>query len=309
MYATFQCRVSLVDEVAKESLTQTIYLQRKKDVEHVTFPASNGREDDEEATGDEPITPGLPPASSDRRKWWLDNGPCVFHADVDAYRVGLPARADVADLTSNLLPNPHRPSNPFVPTDEPDIISRDATMHTNGERTENRRSSLVDHRGMEKAGAQGRGIDVRRVERQGTQRRSSAASSAVSAASISRRPPPVPQKPATLVSAGKTPRNRAPSPPSERSLDFASSTSSQVLPSVSTTQRTAALPTRHFTSKPIATGLKQGSNPLLHVIDPAIKANRSTGKLQEKTAPVVNLMDDDDLSGGSIMPLQPHRSR
>lgn len=30
--------------------------------------------DDEDLIGYDPIAPGLPPASSDRRKWWLENG-------------------------------------------------------------------------------------------------------------------------------------------------------------------------------------------------------------------------------------------
>jgi hypothetical protein len=30
--------------------------------------------DDEDLLGYESVEPGLPPASSDRRKWWLDNG-------------------------------------------------------------------------------------------------------------------------------------------------------------------------------------------------------------------------------------------
>lgn len=34
--------------------------------------------DDEDLIGYEAIEPGLPPASSDRRKWWLDNGMVSF---------------------------------------------------------------------------------------------------------------------------------------------------------------------------------------------------------------------------------------
>ena len=64
--------------------------------------------DDEDLIGYDAISPGLPPASSDRRKWWLDNG--------------LPVRATVQPPSQYSIPNPQRPSNPFVPTDQPDWV-------------------------------------------------------------------------------------------------------------------------------------------------------------------------------------------
>ena len=73
VYATFQCSVSAVDEVRKESLRREIYAKRKSEV----GTTANARSDDffdEDIIGYQPIAPELPPASSDRRKWWLDNG-------------------------------------------------------------------------------------------------------------------------------------------------------------------------------------------------------------------------------------------
>jgi hypothetical protein len=55
------------------------------------------------------IEPGLPPASSDKRKWWLDNSQ--------------PARSALKPPQSGAIPNPNRPSNPFSVSDEPDWVT------------------------------------------------------------------------------------------------------------------------------------------------------------------------------------------
>ena len=74
VYATFQCMISAIDEEQKKRLSWEIYAKRKADVGDTTANARNGENEDEDLIGYESIAPGLPPASSDRRKWWLDNG-------------------------------------------------------------------------------------------------------------------------------------------------------------------------------------------------------------------------------------------
>ena len=74
VYATFQCAISVIDEGLKESLSQGIYAKRRTEVGDTTANARNGENEDEDLIGYDSIAPGLPPASSDRRKWWLDNG-------------------------------------------------------------------------------------------------------------------------------------------------------------------------------------------------------------------------------------------
>ena len=74
VYATFQCAISDIDESKKQSLSQELYAKRKEDIGDTTANARNDDIDDEELIGYESIAPELPPASSDRRKWWLDNG-------------------------------------------------------------------------------------------------------------------------------------------------------------------------------------------------------------------------------------------
>lgn len=73
VYATFECTISDIDEPRKESLSREIYAKRRADIGDTT---ANARDDeiDEDLTGYDSIAPELPPASSDHRKWWLDNG-------------------------------------------------------------------------------------------------------------------------------------------------------------------------------------------------------------------------------------------
>lgn len=71
MYATFQCTISNIDESLRENLVHAISKQRKQ---NIGDSVGGGGGDDEDLIGYKPIAPGLPPASSDRYKWWLDSG-------------------------------------------------------------------------------------------------------------------------------------------------------------------------------------------------------------------------------------------
>ncbi|KAF2176670.1 hypothetical protein K469DRAFT_645357 [Zopfia rhizophila CBS 207.26] len=108
VYATFQCLISKVDERKKERLSQGIYRQRRAVVSDTRASGQMEDTDDEDLIGYDSIEPGLPPASSDRRKWWLDNG--------------LPARSRAQPPTNDHFPNANRPSNPFTPSPEPDWV-------------------------------------------------------------------------------------------------------------------------------------------------------------------------------------------
>ena len=74
MYATFQCTISVIDEPLKEALSHDLYRLRKQEIGGTTIDSQNGEMDDEDVLVYESIAPGLPAASSDRRKWWLSNG-------------------------------------------------------------------------------------------------------------------------------------------------------------------------------------------------------------------------------------------
>lgn len=113
VWGLFQCTVSVVDQATKDNTSSELYAKRRAVVGSHT--ASKGAEsDDESLYGYDSIEPGLPPASSDRRKWWLDNG--------------MPARSTVKPPGNGFVPNPSRPSNPFTPTPEPDWVKVEKPM-------------------------------------------------------------------------------------------------------------------------------------------------------------------------------------
>ncbi|PFH62552.1 hypothetical protein XA68_13134 [Ophiocordyceps unilateralis] len=114
VYATFECRVSIVDEARRETISQGLYDRRKGEVGSTAAHTSDGQEsEDDDLIGYDAIEPSLPPASSDRDKWWLHNRQ--------------PARAQVAVPNGRdgqaMTLNPARASNPFGPSDETEWVS------------------------------------------------------------------------------------------------------------------------------------------------------------------------------------------
>ncbi|KYK55391.1 SacI domain and endonuclease/exonuclease/phosphatase [Drechmeria coniospora] len=114
VYATFECRVSIVNEALRERISHELYERRKAEVGDATAHVGDGEDtEDEDLIGYDAIEPGLPPASSDRQKWWLDNKQ--------------PARAQVSIPSGGdgqaVVLNPQRPSNPFGHGDEADWIT------------------------------------------------------------------------------------------------------------------------------------------------------------------------------------------
>ncbi len=78
VYATFQCQVLVMDETLKEQVSRELYERRRSEVGNTRASGEVGGSDDDEINGYESIAPGLPPASTDRRKWWLDKGVLFF---------------------------------------------------------------------------------------------------------------------------------------------------------------------------------------------------------------------------------------
>lgn len=115
VYAHFQCTVNIVDEALRDKISRELYERRKGEVGDVTANTMVEDTDDEDLIGYDAIEPGLPAASSDRQKWWLDNGRMA------QARVQPPTPVNPATHTAVL--NPKRPANPFTPTDEPDWVA------------------------------------------------------------------------------------------------------------------------------------------------------------------------------------------
>lgn len=114
VYATFDCKVNIVDEPRREAISQELYKKRKADIGDAGAHAAEGdTTDDEDLIGYDAIESGLPPTSSDRQKWWLDNRQ--------------PARAQIPIPKGRdgqqMVLNPDRSSNPFGQSEEPDWVA------------------------------------------------------------------------------------------------------------------------------------------------------------------------------------------
>ncbi|KAI0600222.1 SacI homology domain-containing protein [Biscogniauxia sp. FL1348] len=117
VYATFQCTVNIVNEKLREHISRRLYESRKAEVGHTAAGLGSDSDDDEDLIGYDPIEPGLPPASSDRQKWWLENGKMAKST------VAPPKPINGHRDNSTMVLNPNRPSNPFSATEEPDWVS------------------------------------------------------------------------------------------------------------------------------------------------------------------------------------------
>ena len=112
VWANFQCTITVIDEKHKDEISEQLYRQRRSVVGDSTANTHAEDTDDEDLLGYESIEPGLPPASSDRRKWWLDNGQ--------------PARSQIKGPPGpEYTHNAARPANPFSQSSEPDWVKVD----------------------------------------------------------------------------------------------------------------------------------------------------------------------------------------
>jgi hypothetical protein len=216
VYATFQCSVSIIDTAIRESLSREIYTKRRAYVGNTVASARDDETDDEDIIGYDPIEPGLPPASSDRRKWWLDNSQ--------------PARSTVKATQRGAVPNPNRPSNPFVPTDEPDwvTISKPGRMESYQSIASSVASTATEPRGrmptprklpppLEPTSSMPNNVRVSSITKDVSASQSSPSlparrlSNASSQTSLSKKtPPPVAKKPVHLSASGTGPSPTGP---------------------------------------------------------------------------------------------------
>lgn len=114
VYATFELRATITNEQLKHEISRDLYERRKTDVGDAGANLLADDSEDEDLIGYDAIEPGLPPASSDRQKWWLENGK-MARSDVTAPRPSGPNQSTIL--------NPNRSSNPFVPSEEPDWVT------------------------------------------------------------------------------------------------------------------------------------------------------------------------------------------
>ncbi|KAK3695027.1 SacI homology domain-containing protein [Podospora appendiculata] len=114
VYATFECTVNIVDEKRRDKIGREIYDRRKSEIGSDTANMVADDSEDEDLIGYDAIEPGLPAASSDRQKWWLENGK-MPRSSINPPKPESPAYQTIL--------NPKRPSNPYTPTDEQDWVN------------------------------------------------------------------------------------------------------------------------------------------------------------------------------------------
>lgn len=111
VWGLFQCTINVIDQPTKDKISNDLYAKRREAVaKHEVLPGEF-ESDDESLIGYDAVEPGLPPASSEKRKWWLDGG--------------LPARSTAGPPANGYALNPNRGSNPFTPSSmssEPDWV-------------------------------------------------------------------------------------------------------------------------------------------------------------------------------------------
>jgi hypothetical protein len=202
VYATFLCKVSIVNERLKASMSGELYDKRKTVVAGATAnPKNDDSDDEEDLLGYDSIEPGLPPASSDRRRWWLDNG--------------MPARSTLQPPGKGMLPNPERPSNPWTPSSQPDWItgpgaSKTATNAQAAPPLPSREAS-VRKAVPTSSPSVGPAMNSRAPVRNASISSMQSVSSNGTSLGVRKAPPTIPRKPPSLASANgsNTPTSRA----------------------------------------------------------------------------------------------------
>lgn len=127
VYADFEMGILVVDEDKKEALTKKLYSKRAKEMKIQADDSTEGfeeissEEDETESVmGYESIQGGLPPASSDKRKWWLDGNKA--------------ARSTIRPPKEGMMLNKNREGNPWRESAEDEWVKveRPSAMDNNG---------------------------------------------------------------------------------------------------------------------------------------------------------------------------------
>jgi hypothetical protein len=104
----FDCTISIVDEVQKDKLNRILYDRHRAEF-GAMISRGDSLEDDDDTARSFNNSQGLPPASSDRHKWWLDNGSG--------------ARSDIGPFVQGNVPNIVGRSNPFTRTEDDEWVN------------------------------------------------------------------------------------------------------------------------------------------------------------------------------------------
>ncbi|KAK5079656.1 Inositol-1,4,5-trisphosphate 5-phosphatase 1 [Lithohypha guttulata] len=99
VFSSFSVRIRVIDEEKKSTLLKQLYAKRTRQLRDDVDDGDDSSEEAEELTGYQSIAPGLPPASSDKRKWWFDGD--------------RPVASKVKPPQDGMKLNPNRNGNPW----------------------------------------------------------------------------------------------------------------------------------------------------------------------------------------------------
>ncbi|KAK1140622.1 Inositol-1,4,5-trisphosphate 5-phosphatase 1, partial [Aspergillus melleus] len=179
VWATFLCEISTINEYAKSELRHTLYHQKRSN--HGDIVRERVRLDDEELTTFDSATPGLPPASSDHQKWWLNHG--------------APVKSNVKPPNDGYILNSYRTSNPFSPDSNPDWIAGLQQDRSASRPLPPPRTNVSNPKNRPRSNSGTSGSNLERLEREdmaATHRNLSRNTKAT---------PPIPRKPVLLATA------------------------------------------------------------------------------------------------------------
>lgn len=184
VWSMFDCVINVVDLGLKDSLRRLLYKEKQDDA--LSDSPHLLDLEDEDSMAQVSIAPGLPPASSDRTRWWLDQG--MWSDGVNVRPTGLihvtgaPVKATVRPPAEKFIANPQRKSNPFSMDTEPDWVPHSGLMGKEADARTDRKP-------------------VPPPRQQAFDRSESAAPRSASS-TMSKSPPAVPRKPLALSSHG-----------------------------------------------------------------------------------------------------------
>ncbi|KAJ5732828.1 hypothetical protein N7493_004309 [Penicillium malachiteum] len=113
VWASFDGVIEHVDQDLKDTLRRMLYSEKQRGLLSDSINLLD-LEDEEEPMPQGSIAPGLPPASSERNRWWLDNG--------------APGRTTLQPPQEGLVANVLRKPNPFSTDSEPEWVPTSRMM-------------------------------------------------------------------------------------------------------------------------------------------------------------------------------------
>lgn len=111
VFSAFNVTVRVVDEEKKAGLLKTLYEKRARQLRDGVDEDGDTSDELEEVTGYQSIAPGFPPASSDRRRWWMDGEK--------------PVASKLQPPKEGMVLNPRRNGNPWRADGEDSWVTPD----------------------------------------------------------------------------------------------------------------------------------------------------------------------------------------